>query len=344
MNRRGMSRTVMFGVILGGLVTLSIVAGLGTMWARAQSAGGVIYACIQKSDGTFQVARRNQCGAGETLVSWNVQGPQGTTGLTGPQGSQGPTGASGPMGASGQNGPTGGGGPSGAAGVAGPTGASGPAGLNGPSGASGPTGPSGPVGATGANGLQGLTGPTGFTGPSGSAGPTGSSGPSGPSGAPGATGLTGGAGGVGATGPTGLSGPSGPRGDTGPSGVPGASGASGPAGAVGASGARGSTGPAGADGRVTGYEQNSSEVEITGSTDPDCLFGRVCVFSASCSTNKAPLSGGVYFQGSSDYLTYVGSVPTSAGWMTFLWHEHAIPSTMTLPVTAYVVCANVSWE
>jgi Collagen triple helix repeat (20 copies) len=66
-----------------------------------------------------------QCNRGDTVITWNQNGP---IGATGPQGESGPSG---------------------------PTGATGLAGPSGPAGATGSAGPSGPTGATGSSGPSG---------------------------------------------------------------------------------------------------------------------------------------------------------------------------------------------
>ena len=69
--------------------------------------GNTITACISK-DGEMKISQDGTtCAKGQTLLSWNIQGPkgeQGATGGTGPQGPQGDTGATGPHGPSGLTG------------------------------------------------------------------------------------------------------------------------------------------------------------------------------------------------------------------------------------------------
>jgi len=86
-----------------------------------------IFACDQNSSGTVRIVPQFvSCGNNESLVSWNVVGPQGPPGVAGPAGPVGPAGA---MGAQGPAGPAGPPGPVGAQGPIGNTGAQGPAGT-----------------------------------------------------------------------------------------------------------------------------------------------------------------------------------------------------------------------
>jgi hypothetical protein len=123
------------------LVIVALVVGL--MCSDAYGQNGVIRACCDSLGHTRILLRETQnCRTGETLVTWNVIGPQGQTGQAG---ATGLTGAQGPAGETGAQGPTG------------------PIGLQGPAG---PQGPTGQQGLTGQQGSQGLTGPQGPAGPS----------------------------------------------------------------------------------------------------------------------------------------------------------------------------------
>ena len=116
-------------VVLVGVWT---VAEFGSA-VRAQS--GVINACVNATNGQIRiVAAGESCRPPEVPVTWNVTGPTGATGATGPIGPPGATGPTGPAGA---------------------TGATGPAGPTGATGATGPAGVTGPTGATGAEGVTG---------------------------------------------------------------------------------------------------------------------------------------------------------------------------------------------
>ncbi len=93
--------------VLGSLV------GAGT-FALANSNDTVYYACVNNSSGTIHVVdSRDSCDRNETLISWNLRGPQGLqgpkgdTGAQGDVGPQGPAGLQGPQGPAGQDGATG---------------------------------------------------------------------------------------------------------------------------------------------------------------------------------------------------------------------------------------------
>lgn len=134
---------------------VSWIAGLllaGTVFAMAHSGGdnGQIYACV--NNGTVKIVPAGTtCPHGQTLITWNVVGPQGPRGLEGPEGPRGHKGSTGP------------------AGPIGPTGPVGPAGAVGPTGPQGVAGPTGPTGDPGADGAVGPTGPAGPAGPAASA-------------------------------------------------------------------------------------------------------------------------------------------------------------------------------
>jgi Collagen triple helix repeat (20 copies) len=130
-----------------------------------------IFACVNANTGAVRiVAQGAACRTPESLVTWNVVGPQGPPGSAGPAGALGPPGPQGPAG------------PAGALGPSGPQGLAGPAGALGPSG---PQGSAGPAGALGPPGPQGPAGPAGALGPPGPQGPAGPPGPPGPKGDPG---------------------------------------------------------------------------------------------------------------------------------------------------------------
>lgn len=225
------------------------------------------------------------CGPREIRIQWNVTGPQGAAGPTGPMGPQGLTGPAGAQGPSGLTGPAGAQGPSGLAGpqgVAGLQGVAGPVGPPGAQGSAGPPGAQGPAGPPGPSGLTGSAGPAGPAGYSviaapddgtgcgplggvklslvdGSGNPVGTppayvcNGARGPAGPQGSNGLTG------PQGPQGSIGPQGPLGPAGPPGATGPAGPQGPKGDPGVQGATGSMGPAGAIGPAgpTGTNGNS---------------------------------------------------------------------------------------
>jgi hypothetical protein len=100
-----------------------------------------IFACVNANSGAVRiVAQGAACRTPESLVTWNVVGPQG------PPGSAGTAGALGPPGPQGPPGP---------AGALGPPGPQGPAGPAGPQGSAGQQGPAGPQGMRGERGEPG---------------------------------------------------------------------------------------------------------------------------------------------------------------------------------------------
>ena len=106
-----------------------VILALAPLSADAQQ----IFACVNSNSGAVRiVAQGAACRTPESLVTWNVVGPQG------PPGPAGPTGAPGPQGPAG---------PAGAQGSAGQQGPAGPQGIRGEPGERGPYGPAGPRGA-----------------------------------------------------------------------------------------------------------------------------------------------------------------------------------------------------
>jgi hypothetical protein len=83
--------TRVFGIALGylGAVTLAPVER-----ASAQQ----ISACVNNSSGTIRIVQNGICHGNETLLVWNVAGPQGPIGPAGPTGATGPAGPAGPPG------------------------------------------------------------------------------------------------------------------------------------------------------------------------------------------------------------------------------------------------------
>jgi hypothetical protein len=75
----------------------------------AARAADQFYACVNASSGEIKlVAQNTTCKNNETLVVWNVVGPQGLIGPAGPPGLTGPIGRAGPQkpqGPAGQQGP-----------------------------------------------------------------------------------------------------------------------------------------------------------------------------------------------------------------------------------------------
>jgi Collagen triple helix repeat (20 copies) len=106
-------------VIMSAAVLLSVFVSSGA--ARAQQTQ--LYACVNNSSGEIKLVAQNAaCKNNETLVVWNVVGPQGPIGPQGPQGPAGPAGATGATGPAGPVGPTGPAGAQGAPGQQGPAG------------------------------------------------------------------------------------------------------------------------------------------------------------------------------------------------------------------------------
>jgi hypothetical protein len=109
----------------------AVALALAPISADAQQ----IFACVNATSGAVRiVAQGVACRTPESLVTWNVVGPQGPPGPAGPAGALGPPGPQGPAGPAG---------PQGSAGQ------QGPAGPQGMSGERGPYGPAGPKGEPG---------------------------------------------------------------------------------------------------------------------------------------------------------------------------------------------------
>jgi Collagen triple helix repeat (20 copies) len=121
---------------------LSTTFFLTALWLNGTArAADQIFACVNNGNGDVRLVGQNAiCKNNETLVVWNVVGPQGPIG---PQGPAGPVGATGP------------------AGPAGATGPSGPAGPQGPLGPVGPVGPPGPAGSVDIYFNRNCSGPAG---------------------------------------------------------------------------------------------------------------------------------------------------------------------------------------
>lgn len=131
-------RTPAVGVAALALLLGGIAVGLVANGTLASSGGSMLYACVGERSGTMRlVDGATACQRGETLVSWNVQGPAGPQGPTGAQGATGPQGSKGQQGAAGPQGPTG---------------------ATGALGAIGPQGPQGETGQQGERGLPGVPG------------------------------------------------------------------------------------------------------------------------------------------------------------------------------------------
>jgi hypothetical protein len=111
------------------ILLLAVASVASTPTAHAAARVTRLYACVTHSFKTLNLTTRlRHCPAGETKISWSVQGPTGPAGSSGKNGAPGDTGDAGAPGASGA------------------TGAAGPTGATGDPGASGPTGPPGASG------------------------------------------------------------------------------------------------------------------------------------------------------------------------------------------------------
>ncbi|HUS17869.1 MAG TPA: hypothetical protein VM536_22970 [Chloroflexia bacterium] len=122
------------GILIAALLMGFAGSGFATL-VHASGESNRIHACLNNGNGTVYVVPAGQaCGANQTPLDWNVEGPQGATGPAGPVGPQGLPGAAGPQGPAGQDG------------APGPAGAAGPQGVPGATGPTGPQGPQGPAG------------------------------------------------------------------------------------------------------------------------------------------------------------------------------------------------------
>ena len=155
------------------------VIGAGVIYTlpvRAQGPGALnvtptIRGCVHNGNNQLRVIGPLEvCARNESLLTWNIFGPQGPTGNIGPPGPKGETGPAGPVGPRGNIGPAG---PPGIAGVPGNIGPRGPQGDPGKDGLPGNIGPKGPQGDPGIAGVPGNIGPRGPIGPTGPQGPPG---------------------------------------------------------------------------------------------------------------------------------------------------------------------------
>jgi hypothetical protein len=173
MNKLSFINKKRFTYALGLALLLLITSATIALAQTIVEGNGMINACVLK-DGTLYITSTATCKRGETLLSWNIMGPQGPKGDQGPQGLQGLQGIQGEVG------------PVGAKGDSGPQGLQGEPGLQGLKGDKGDQGPEGPVGAIGPQGLTGAQGEPGAAGPQG---PQGIQGLQGPQGEPGPAGA-----------------------------------------------------------------------------------------------------------------------------------------------------------
>lgn len=160
---RSLLRRPALAFVLGLSVAGAAFAGTEA-WARlgAADANEKITACVKKNGNVSLVGESEACKKNETRVSWNIEGPKGDRGATGPQGPKGDTGATGATGPAGPKGDTGATGATGPIGPAGPKGDPGATGATGPAGPAGPQGPPGPQGPAGGSAQGSLTSPNGL--------------------------------------------------------------------------------------------------------------------------------------------------------------------------------------
>jgi hypothetical protein len=144
------------GVILLILVVTSL---------QSLAEENLICVCVKKN-GQMLFNESGQCKLTESLLCWNVEGPQGEQGPEGPQGPIGPQGLQGEQGLKGDTGgtgATGAEGPQGPQGEQGLTGNKGDTGAIGPQGEQGEQGPQGPQGEPGVDGQDGADGLDGLS-------------------------------------------------------------------------------------------------------------------------------------------------------------------------------------
>lgn len=80
-----------------GLVAATVLLVIGgvLLWGHSRATGETITVCVKKTGLVYVIGegfKRTDCKPGDTLLSWNTEGP---TGPQGPQGLQGPAGAAG---------------------------------------------------------------------------------------------------------------------------------------------------------------------------------------------------------------------------------------------------------
>jgi len=96
------------------LLGVVLMAALGSPQPVSAAQSDLIHACVQKKTGHTRIVRAGEaCRPSESLVVWNVTGPEGPEGTAGPQGPEGPAGPTGPEGPAGPPGSGGGSGTTG---------------------------------------------------------------------------------------------------------------------------------------------------------------------------------------------------------------------------------------
>ena len=112
-----MSSTISSRALIGACAVFGLVLA-GAIAVSAVPADEEIIACVRTVSGNINIVETSDsCGRGETVLTWNTQGPQGPPGedgMTGPTGEPGPPGTQGPKGDPGENGVPGPTGPAGA--------------------------------------------------------------------------------------------------------------------------------------------------------------------------------------------------------------------------------------
>jgi hypothetical protein len=114
----------------GRWTVAALIVALAYTSSVSNSFATTIEAC-QSRDGKITVIEPESsrgpdtCGPKQTVLTWNVAGPQGPAGVQGQAGAAGPSGPLGPTGSKGTTGPAGPAGPTGATGATGASGATG---------------------------------------------------------------------------------------------------------------------------------------------------------------------------------------------------------------------------
>src|SRR5215472_4831015 len=140
----GRNRTNIMTRVSGIAGAFVVTLALAPINADAQQ----IFACVNANSGAIRIVAQDAvCRTPESLITWNVVGPQG------------PPGPAGPAAALGLPGPQGPAGPAGAQGSAGQQGPAGPQGTRGEPGERGPFGPAGPPGSGQTGALRHVEGP-----------------------------------------------------------------------------------------------------------------------------------------------------------------------------------------
>jgi hypothetical protein len=119
MSNRLFARTATTVGVLG--VAAVLVLGVASA-AQSETEAAAVNGCVNKTTGAIRILLDTDpkvCSSQETLLTWNVEGPQGPPGPAGPPGAAGPKGDQGVPGPQGAQGPQGVPGPQGIPGVSG---------------------------------------------------------------------------------------------------------------------------------------------------------------------------------------------------------------------------------